>query len=166
MEKSSETTALWTVLIKIGPISRKSIYHGELLEATDDGVRFRATGPEATIEGSVSFVPAAGGTDAELRLVDERDRPSTSRGGRVSRKTRPGGYREVRREPRGEGRWPSAEFGRTRLGGVYWPYGSLGARCATRSVRSVPPFPRPLSEGRWDGVSPTSVSSSGPGSSS
>lgn len=68
MEKSSETTALWTVLIKIGPISRKSIYHGELLEATDDGVRFRATGPEATIEGSVSFVPAAGGTDAELRL--------------------------------------------------------------------------------------------------
>jgi carbon monoxide dehydrogenase subunit G len=68
VEKTSETTALWTVQIKIGPISRKSVYQGELLEATDRGVRFRATGPEATIEGSVSFAPASGGTEIELRL--------------------------------------------------------------------------------------------------
>jgi carbon monoxide dehydrogenase subunit G len=68
VEKTSETTALWTVQIKIGPITRKSLYQGELLEASDDRVRFRATGPEATIEGSVSFVPASGGTDIELKL--------------------------------------------------------------------------------------------------
>lgn len=68
VEKTSETTALWTVQIKIGPITRKSLYQGELLEATDTGVRFRAIGPEATIEGTVSFVAASGGTDLELRL--------------------------------------------------------------------------------------------------
>lgn len=68
MEKTSATTALWTVQIKLGPITRKSVYQGELLTATDAGVSFRAAGPEATIEGSVSFVPASGGTDAELRL--------------------------------------------------------------------------------------------------
>jgi carbon monoxide dehydrogenase subunit G len=68
VEKTSGTTALWTVQIKIGPITRKSLYQGELLEASDDRVRFRATGPEATIEGSVSFVPASGGTDIELKL--------------------------------------------------------------------------------------------------
>ena len=58
VQKTSETTALWTVQIKIGPMTRKSVYQGELLEATDGGVRFRATGPEATIEGSLAFVPA------------------------------------------------------------------------------------------------------------
>ena len=68
VEKTSETTALWTVQIKIGPIARKSVYQGELLEATDAVVRFRATGPEATIEGSVGFTAASGGTDVELRL--------------------------------------------------------------------------------------------------
>ena len=68
VEKTSETTALWTVLVKIGPISRKSVYRGELLDATDGGVRFRATGPEATIEGTVTFSAGTGGTDVELRL--------------------------------------------------------------------------------------------------
>jgi carbon monoxide dehydrogenase subunit G len=68
VEKTSETTALWTVQVKIGPMTRKSVYRGELLEGSDRGVRFRATGPEATIEGSVSFVPTSGGTDVELRL--------------------------------------------------------------------------------------------------
>jgi carbon monoxide dehydrogenase subunit G len=68
VEKTSETTALWTVQIKLGPMTRKSVYQGELLEATDRAVTFRATGPEATIEGSVSFAPASGGTDVELRL--------------------------------------------------------------------------------------------------
>jgi carbon monoxide dehydrogenase subunit G len=68
VQKTSETTALWTVQIKIGPMTRKSLYQGELLEATDNVVRFRATGPEATIEGSVSFALVSGGTDVELRL--------------------------------------------------------------------------------------------------
>jgi carbon monoxide dehydrogenase subunit G len=69
VEKTSETTALWTVQIKIGPITRKSVYRGELLEATEAGVRFRATGPEATIDGTVAFAPAGGATDVELRLA-------------------------------------------------------------------------------------------------
>ena len=69
VEATGATTALWTVLVKIGPISRKSVYRGELIEATDALVRFRATGPEATIEGAVTFAPAAGGSDAEVRLV-------------------------------------------------------------------------------------------------
>jgi carbon monoxide dehydrogenase subunit G len=69
VEKTSETTARWTVQIKIGPMTRKSVYDGELVEATDTLVRFRATGPEATIEGTVSFAPApSGGTEAELTL--------------------------------------------------------------------------------------------------
>jgi carbon monoxide dehydrogenase subunit G len=64
----SPTTAQWTVLVKVGPISRKSEYSGELLEASDAGVRFRATGPEATIEGRLAFVPVA--EDAtEVRLT-------------------------------------------------------------------------------------------------
>jgi len=69
VEKTSETTARWTVQVKIGPMTRKSVYDGELVEATDTAVRFRATGPEATIEGVVAFAPSpSGGTDAELTL--------------------------------------------------------------------------------------------------
>jgi carbon monoxide dehydrogenase subunit G len=69
VEKTSETTATWTVLIKLGPISRKSLFQGELLESTESTVRFRATGPEATIEGSVSFVAGSvAGTDVTLEL--------------------------------------------------------------------------------------------------
>jgi carbon monoxide dehydrogenase subunit G len=68
VEKTSETTALWTVQIKLGPMTRKSVYQGELLEASDAGVRFRAVGPEATIEGAVALTPAPGGTDVELKL--------------------------------------------------------------------------------------------------
>lgn|GEM_PF-2985891 len=69
VEKTSETTARWTVQIKVGPMTRKSLYDGELLEASDAGVRFRATGPEATIEGTLAFAPRpAGGTDVDLTL--------------------------------------------------------------------------------------------------
>jgi carbon monoxide dehydrogenase subunit G len=70
VERTSETTALWTVLIKLGPISKKSLYRGELLEATDALVRFRATGNEATIEGTVRLTPAApAGTELALTLT-------------------------------------------------------------------------------------------------
>jgi carbon monoxide dehydrogenase subunit G len=69
VERTGERTALWTVQIKLGPISRKSLYRGELIESNDAGVRFRAEGPEATIEGAVRFAPAsAGGTDVEFTL--------------------------------------------------------------------------------------------------
>ncbi len=69
VEKTSETTALWTVQVKIGPMSRKSVYRGELLESGEHGVRFRAVGPEATIEGALAFAPSAAGTDVDLRLT-------------------------------------------------------------------------------------------------
>lgn len=69
VEKTSETTARWTVQIKLGPISRKSLYEGQLLESTDTTVRFRSTGPEATIEGTVAFASdPAGGTNVTLTL--------------------------------------------------------------------------------------------------
>ena len=69
VERTGETTALWTVEVKLGPIARKSLYHGELLESSDAGVRFRAAGPEATIEGSVRFTSVpTGGTDVEFTL--------------------------------------------------------------------------------------------------
>jgi carbon monoxide dehydrogenase subunit G len=58
VEPTGPTTANWTVEVKLGPIARKSLYRGELVEASDAGVRFRAQGPEATIEGSLSFAPA------------------------------------------------------------------------------------------------------------
>ncbi|HLM70889.1 MAG TPA: SRPBCC domain-containing protein [Thermoplasmata archaeon] len=70
VERTGETTALWTVEVKLGPISRKSLYRGELLGASDSEVRFRAEGPEATIDGSVKFTSAAvGGTDVEFTLT-------------------------------------------------------------------------------------------------
>lgn len=70
VEKTTATTARWTVLVKVGPISRRSLYDGELLEGSDTGVRFRATGPEATIEGALSFVAnSSGGTDVDLTLT-------------------------------------------------------------------------------------------------
>jgi carbon monoxide dehydrogenase subunit G len=69
VETTSPTTARWTVQVKVGPITRKGVYEGELVEATESSVRFRATGPDATIEGTVAFSPSpAGGTDAELTL--------------------------------------------------------------------------------------------------
>lgn len=69
VEKTGETTALWTVAVKLGPMTRRSVYRGELLEASDAGVRFRAEGPEATIEGTISFAPAApSGTEVGLTL--------------------------------------------------------------------------------------------------
>jgi carbon monoxide dehydrogenase subunit G len=70
VERTGETTALWTVEVKIGPISRKSVYRGELLGASESEVRFRAEGPEATIDGSVKLHPSAtGGTDVEFTLA-------------------------------------------------------------------------------------------------
>lgn len=70
VERTGEKTALWTVLVKLGPISRKSVYQGELLELSDSLVRFRATGPEATIDGSVKMgASTSGGTDVEFTLA-------------------------------------------------------------------------------------------------
>jgi carbon monoxide dehydrogenase subunit G len=69
VEPTGPTTARWTVQIKLGPMTKKSVYLGELLEATDAGVRFRATGPEATIEGGLTFAPASpDGTEVALTL--------------------------------------------------------------------------------------------------
>jgi carbon monoxide dehydrogenase subunit G len=70
VESTGPTTARWTVLVKLGPISRKSLYEGELLEATDASVRFRAKGPEATIEGTLGLRPGApSGTEITLTLT-------------------------------------------------------------------------------------------------
>jgi carbon monoxide dehydrogenase subunit G len=69
VERTGDTTALWTVEVKLGPMVKKSVYRGELVEASDAGVRFRAQGPEATIEGTLSFAPAdPSGTDVGLTL--------------------------------------------------------------------------------------------------
>ena len=70
VERTSDTTALWTVEIKLGPLVHRSVFQGALLAATNDEVRFRATGAEATIEGVVTFHPSnAGGTDVGLTLT-------------------------------------------------------------------------------------------------
>lgn len=70
VERTSDATALWTVAVKLGPMTRKSVYQGELVEASDAGVRFRATGPEATIEGTLAFAPTPpAGTDVTLTLT-------------------------------------------------------------------------------------------------
>ncbi len=69
VERTGPTTALWTVEVKLGPMARKSQYRGELLEASDTGVRFRAVGPEATIEGTLTFAPSGtSGTEVGLTL--------------------------------------------------------------------------------------------------
>jgi carbon monoxide dehydrogenase subunit G len=69
VERTGTTTATWTVEVRIGPISRKSAYRGELLGASDSEVRFRAEGPEAMIDGSVRMTPhASAGTDVEFTL--------------------------------------------------------------------------------------------------
>jgi carbon monoxide dehydrogenase subunit G len=57
VERTSDRTARWTVQIKIGPMTRTSIYEGELVDQSDSGVRFRARGPESTIEGYLGFAP-------------------------------------------------------------------------------------------------------------
>jgi carbon monoxide dehydrogenase subunit G len=70
VEKTSATTARWTVRIKIGPIARTSLYEGELVEQTDAGVRFRAKGPESVIEGHLEFRPdPPEGTGVTLTLT-------------------------------------------------------------------------------------------------
>jgi len=70
VDSTSPTTARWTVLVKLGPISRKSSYDGELLEATDSSVRFRANGPEATIEGTLGLrAGTPRGTEVTLTLT-------------------------------------------------------------------------------------------------
>jgi carbon monoxide dehydrogenase subunit G len=57
VERTSDTTARWTVQIKLGPMTRTSVYEGELLEQSESGVRFRAKGPESTIDGYLGFAP-------------------------------------------------------------------------------------------------------------
>ncbi|MCI4364505.1 MAG: hypothetical protein L3K10_00345 [Thermoplasmata archaeon] len=57
VERTSATTARWTVEIKLGPMHRTSVYEGELVEQSVSGVRFRAKGPESTIEGYLAFAP-------------------------------------------------------------------------------------------------------------
>ena len=70
VEPTGPTTANWTVEVKLGPMVKKSLYRGELLEASDARVRFRADGPEATIEGALTFAPAEpAGTDVGLTLA-------------------------------------------------------------------------------------------------
>jgi carbon monoxide dehydrogenase subunit G len=79
VERTSETTARWTVQIKIGPMTRKSVYEGELTESSESAVRFRATGPEAMIEGALGFAPnVAGGTDVGLTLTMKGSGPLRS----------------------------------------------------------------------------------------
>jgi carbon monoxide dehydrogenase subunit G len=69
VERTGEKTAVWTVEVKLGPITRRSAYQGELLGSSDSEVRFRATGPEATIEGSVRMMPTpSGGSDVDFTL--------------------------------------------------------------------------------------------------
>lgn len=67
--KTGPTTALWTVRLTLGPLTRESQYQGELLSASDTEVRFRANGPEATVEGTVTLAPAGDGTDVGVRLL-------------------------------------------------------------------------------------------------
>jgi carbon monoxide dehydrogenase subunit G len=63
------TTATWLVEIKIGPLLRRTEFQGELLEASDQRVRFAARGPEATIAGQIDLVPQDGqSTELTLRL--------------------------------------------------------------------------------------------------
>lgn len=70
VEPTGPTTARWTVRLQIGPLRRESVYEGELLESTATGVRFRATGPEAVVEGRVEFAAAdSGGTDVRVVLT-------------------------------------------------------------------------------------------------
>jgi carbon monoxide dehydrogenase subunit G len=70
VEKTGPATANWTVRLTLGPLKRESQYQGELLSANDVEVRFRATGPEAVVEGTVAFAAApAGGTEVTVTLA-------------------------------------------------------------------------------------------------
>ena len=57
VEPIDATTAIWTVNIKLGPLNRKSVFTGTLLEATDRTFHFRATGSDATIDGVLDLTP-------------------------------------------------------------------------------------------------------------
>ncbi len=57
VEPKSPTTATWLVEIKIGPLTRRSEFQGELLEASDSRIRFAARGADAVIEGQIDLAP-------------------------------------------------------------------------------------------------------------
>lgn len=69
VEPTSPTTATWTVRLTLGPLKRESQYRGELVSSSDTEVRFRATGPEAVVEGKVTLLAATDGTDVTVGLV-------------------------------------------------------------------------------------------------
>jgi carbon monoxide dehydrogenase subunit G len=69
VEPKTATTATWLVEVKLGPLTRRTEFQGELLEATDRRVRFAARGADATIEGQIDLAPqSAGATSLTLRL--------------------------------------------------------------------------------------------------
>jgi carbon monoxide dehydrogenase subunit G len=69
VEKTGETTALWTVRLKIGPFSKSSVYRGELVRASETAVDFEAEGDEARIRGAISIAPAPpSGSEVQLTL--------------------------------------------------------------------------------------------------
>ncbi|MFZ1022712.1 MAG: SRPBCC family protein [Thermoplasmata archaeon] len=57
VEPRSATTATWLVEIKLGPLTRRTEFQGELLDATESRVRFAARGADATIEGQIDLAP-------------------------------------------------------------------------------------------------------------
>ena len=67
VEPLSETTAVWTVDIRLGPLKRKAIFRGELLTATPERFQFRAVSSEATIEGTIDLHPL-GALQTEVSL--------------------------------------------------------------------------------------------------
>lgn len=69
VQRLSPTVALWTIRLQFGPIVRNSEYRGELLQATDDRVEFRAEGPEAHVSGRIGLAASgAGRTILTVRL--------------------------------------------------------------------------------------------------
>ncbi|MCI4349975.1 MAG: hypothetical protein L3K15_00440 [Thermoplasmata archaeon] len=70
VERVSDTVANWTIVTKVGFVSRTSVFRGEVLPGDADTVRFRAVAPEATVEGSVKLAPR-GPSETELNVVLE-----------------------------------------------------------------------------------------------
>ncbi|MFZ0892523.1 MAG: SRPBCC family protein [Thermoplasmata archaeon] len=64
------TTATWLVEIRLGPLTRRTEFQGELLEATESRVRFAARGADATIEGQIDLVPQSTETTALTLKLD------------------------------------------------------------------------------------------------
>jgi carbon monoxide dehydrogenase subunit G len=69
VQPRSATTATWLVEIKLGPLTRRTEFQGELVEASERRIRFSARGADATIEGQIDLVPQGPHTTAlTLRL--------------------------------------------------------------------------------------------------